>query len=182
MALQSPIALRSPPRRVPRPLHLERNHPIYRAFAERLWKVGIASITFQQGAGEKDVVAFIGTLNQAARDLCTREQTEALLRGARLERIEVKFLRQLLTHEVKEEVQSISPEEAQRQWERLMGQLAALAGPLSPGAPPAAEGGEQHPGQRPVDYAGAVIDYLKQAHQVRQQDATLQEAIRPQIS
>ena len=187
LALEAPIVLRFTPKAVfLGRFSLERNHPIYRAFAERLWKLGVASLSFHQGAGAKDVVAFIGVLNQAARELATREQAEAMLRAARLERIEVKFLRQILTHEVKGEVQSISPEEAQRQWEFLMGELAAIAGssqkrgaagagPTEPaGGGEAGGAGEPH-APAPVDYAGAVIDYLKQLHQQKKQEAALQE-------
>src|SRR5262245_25177773 len=121
LALEAPIVLRFTPKAVYLGrFSLERNHPIYRAFAERLWRLGVASVGFHQGAGERDLVGFVAVLNQAARELATREQAEALFRGARLERVEVKYLRQLLTHEVKEEVQSISREEAERQWEHLI--------------------------------------------------------------
>lgn len=195
LALEAPIVLRFTPKAVfLGRFSLERNHPIYRAFAERLWKHGVASLSFLQGAGEKDLVALIGALNQAARELATREQAETLLRAARLERIEVRFLRQLLTHEVKNEVQSISREEAQRQWEVLMGQLAAIAGALPGRGSAAAEQAEgagtgmdtgvsgvesgvpaEPHAPAPDDYAGAVIDYLKQLHQAKQRDAALQQ-------
>lgn len=175
LALESPIVLRFTPKAVfLGRFSLERNHPIYRTFAERLWKLGIASLCFHQGAGEKDLGAFIGVLNQAARELATRERAETLLREAAMERVEVSFLRQLLTHEVREEVQAISPQEAERQWEHLMVELAAIAGPLPQRGSTAGGSAEAHaPG--PVDYAGAVIDYLKHLHHAKQQDAALQE-------
>src|SRR6185503_10465121 len=45
LALEAPIVLRFTPKAVfLGRFSLERNHPIYRAFAERLWKLGIASL------------------------------------------------------------------------------------------------------------------------------------------
>jgi hypothetical protein len=182
LALQSPITLRMTPKAVFLGAHcLERNHPIYRAFAERLWHLGVAAVTFRQGADEEDLVGFVSALNQAIRTLATREQAEKLFRDTQLPHVRIDFLRQLLTHEVKEEVSALPKAEADRQWEGLMGQLAALSGQLPgllKGGGTGSGGGDllstQAHGDRPVDYAGAVIGYLRHLQQVQQQDATLQ--------
>jgi hypothetical protein len=179
VALRSPFTLRMTPRAVYLGAHcLERNHPIYRAFAERLWRFGVAGLTFHAGASIDDIVDFLGALNQAVRSLATREQAEALLREPKLPHMRVEFLRQLLTHEIKDEVRGLPAGEAEAMWEGLMTQLAALAGPLSP--PPrhvasGGGGGGGSPADAPTDYAGAVIGYLRHLQRAQQQEATLQE-------
>ncbi len=176
LALQAPISVHFTPQAVFCGSHcLERDHPIYRSFAERLWKLGIAALTFHPGAGESDLVAFVEALVTANREHVTRERAEELLRGAGLQRLEVQFLRQVVTHAAQDEVQALPPGEATKQWEGLIADLAAITVPLgdTTGTPPVAprpSGAEVSP-----DYAGAVIDYLKQMQRSQQQEAVLQE-------
>jgi hypothetical protein len=176
LELQAPVAIHFTPKAVFCGSHcLERSHPIYRTFAERLWKLGIAAVTFHAGAGEGDLVPFVEALASAARDHVTREQAEELLRRAGLQKIEVQFLRQVVTHATQEELKPLAPGEAEKQWEKLITDLAELSVPVAgddgpvPGVPPL------HHGEVSPDYAGAVIDYLKQMQRTQQQDAVLQE-------
>ncbi len=155
---------------------LARSHPIYRTFAERLWKLGVAAVTFHGGAGEEDLVRFIDALSAAAHEHATRERAEELLRGAGLERIEVRFLHEVVAHSTEVDVQPLAPGEAEKQWERLIGELAALAMPASESTGLSGERQTPSPdADSSPDYAAAVIRYLKQLQRSQQQEAVLQE-------
>lgn len=137
-ALEAPLHLRFSPRHVfLGHRNLGAGHQVLRNIADRFWRRGVAGLTIQRDATAEGLVGLLQALNEAVRRRASREEGERLLREARPQGVELHFLRQLLTHEVRDEVTALSPEEAQRQWDELMARLEQLTGPLvlAPGVP-----------------------------------------------
>jgi hypothetical protein len=177
LELQAPISIHFTSQAVFCGSHcLERSHPIYRTYAQRLWQLGIAAVTFQAGATEADLVSLIEVLARASREHVTRERVEQMVGEAGLQRIEVQFLRQLVTHAERDEVEPPQAGEAAQLWEQVVADLAALSVPLGGlRDAPELDAAPERTGEGSPDYAGAVIDYLKQMQRTQQQDAVLQE-------
>jgi hypothetical protein len=153
---------------------LERGHPIFRAFADRMWRCGVAGLRFEEGTTDQDLVALIEAISEVARTHATREEAERVLTSATMPHVRIEFLRNLITYEAREEAGPVDRQAQERLWEDLMRQVAAASqrdrGTAKPGG--GAGGGEEPPRQ---DYAAAVIDYMKQLQRVAQEDAMLQQ-------
>ena len=158
---------------------LERNHPIYRSFAERMWRLGVASLRLEGGAGEEEVGRLLAAVGECHRIHATRQQAERILQEAPLEHIGFQFLRNVLSFEARDEAGPLDRIGQERLWEDLMRQVAAAAA-ASDLMPVSTEGGGPVPeptaaDASPQDYAAAVIDFMKQLQREQRQDQVLQQ-------
>lgn len=156
---------------------LERGHPIYRRFADRMWRLGVVGLSFERGLQVPDLVQFLTIVNRSRAENWSRRRTEQELRGSQLPHLRLEFLHELMTYEASEEVRQVSKAEQEKLWEGFMAQLARFRalGPLPEGAEPLTSPteGEQADPQSEEEYAEAVIEYLKRLERSKQQDALL---------
>jgi hypothetical protein len=161
---------------------LQRGHPIFQRLAEKMWRFGIAGLTFERGA-TKELEELISLLNYGERHQCSRQDFEKRVHESRLEHIKVVLLHTLVSFSEKDEVEALDSDE-QQLWEELIRDLAVVHSPTD-------TEGEPAPQVDPVaveklsdlivdddlapDYATAVIDYMKRVEKHHRQDALLQE-------
>ena len=179
LELQQPIALHFTASAVFCGPHcLERGHPIFRAFAERMWRHGVAGLRLEGGVGEEEVGRFLDAVVECNRSHATRQQAERILREAPLQHVHFQFLRNVLAFEARDEAGPLDRQGQERIWEDLMRQVAAAAAaaalpaPVSPPDPASLGPSADDPAQ---DYAAAVIDFMKQLQREQRQDSVLQQ-------
>ena len=68
--------------------NLERGHPIFKRLAEKMWRFGIAGITFET-AEDEDLKQLISLLNYSERHHCSRQQFEERLQQTHFDGIRV---------------------------------------------------------------------------------------------
>ena len=170
--LESPLHFRFSPRNVfLGARNLSPGHTILRNVADRFWRRGVAGLSIKADATADGLMGLLRALNEATRRRATREESERMLKEARPSGVEIHFLREILTHEVRDEVTVLTPEEAERQWDELMSHLESIGGPLRlrHGVEVTAEG---TPG--PNDFASLVWERLR--HLQEDEELAIREA------
>lgn len=179
LELQQPIALHFTASAVFCGPHcLERGHPIFRAFAERMWRHGVAGLRLDGGVDEAEVGRFLEAVVECNRSHATRQQAERLLKDAPLQHVHFQFLRNVLAFEARDEAGPLDRYGQERLWEDLMRQVATAAAVAAlPAAVPPQDGQplEAAGAESPQDYAEAVIDFMKQLQREQRQDGVLQQ-------
>lgn len=174
LALRSPMTVRFTREAVFCGEHcLERSHPIYRRLSERMWKLGIASLTFSSGVDEGELGRCLQMLNRALQEQRRGVDVKQLVDEAGLSSIQVELLRDLVSFTDEEEVAAVSRREQERFWDEFMRRLAGLG---SVGKDIAAADPDELPVRVADDYAEAVIDYMKEMQRFRQQERMLEES------
>ena len=163
---------------------LQRGHPIFQRLAEKMWRFGIAGLTFERGA-TKELEELISLLNHGGRHQCTRQDFEERLAESHLEQIRVVLLHTLVSFTEKDEVTAVDSDEQQLLWEDFIRDLAMVHRPVATKgepAPPVDPLAVEHLSEVIVDddnlapdYATAVIDYMKRVERHHRQDVLLQE-------
>lgn len=176
LELTSPVVLRFTPLAVFCGPHcLERDHPIYQRFARKLWDLGISEIRMARGLTSEELTDFLGALADGLRHRMSHREMEERLASATKGHLTVGTLREILDTRNREEVAPLSPEEEQRQWDRLMRHLGqtGLTGNAGTSPEPELDPASQAPVQ---DYATAVVDYLKQVQRTKRQEQILERS------
>jgi hypothetical protein len=172
LELIDPVVLRFTPLAVFCGPHcLERDHPIYRRFAKKLWELGMGELRISRGVTPEELTRFLEVLAEGTRSRASHRAMERCLAQTDLPHLRVRTLRQLVETEVKLEVSPLTPEEERKHWDLLMRRL----GKRPEGAPPPGDDPEP-PSERtaPIeDYATAVVDYMRQVQRVRRQEEIL---------
>ncbi|MBZ0112349.1 MAG: HEAT repeat domain-containing protein [Thermoanaerobaculia bacterium] len=160
---------------------LERGHPIYRRFADRMWRLGIAGLAFARGVSLTETDQLLTLFNLSQVENWSRRDTEQSLRAADMPHIGLEFLHELVSYRPSDEVSKISRAEQETLWEDFMAQLARFRS-LGP-APTSSPTRSSEPQIRLTEdtprseegYAEAVIEYMKQLQRSQRQDLLMEQ-------
>lgn len=160
---------------------LERGHPIYRRFADRMWRLGIAGLSFARGVTLAEANRLLTLFNLSQVENWSRRETERTLRSADTPHIGLEFLHELVSYRPSEEVSKISRAEQENLWEDFMAQLARFRS-LGPAPSSMSPSMTTEPQIRVDDamrseegYAEAVIEYMKQLQRSQRQDLLMKQ-------
>ena len=177
LELRDPVTLRFTPTAVFCGSHcLERGHPIYRRFAQRMWRFGIAGLGFRTGIAPDELARLLQIVSRAEGERTGREDLEKSLLAAEMSHVALEFLHQLVTFTPRDAVEPLSAREQEALWEEFVRRLHGVAGGRTGSTlpSPGADGATALSPAMTDDYATAVIEYMKHLERSERQDALLE--------